>query len=576
MKTYGTIRYEPGVTRGAWLIDCEPQVRSRLKRVFARIEGHGELRVTDTLEMCRELDWFLDRYPMTGDVDRLKVRATQHKARVEQMANILAADYQAGAIPLALPLRDYQRIIPEAVLCTGGLLDADQVGLGKTASAIGMIIDPRARPALVVTLTHLPMQWQNELAKFAPSLRTHILKSAQPYDIMKAMRGRRKVSDAQASLPGVPAETLPDVIITSYSKLAGWADELAGKVKSATFDEVQELRHHTSQKYRAAKHIAHAADYRLGLSATPIFNYGGEIWSVLDVLCPDSLGTREEFIREWCGGDSDGDKPRVRNPQAFGMYVREQGLMVRRTREEVGRELPELTKVPHTISADTAALDKISKSAAELARIILAQGETHKGAKWQAAEEFSNLLRQATGIAKAPYVAEFVRMLVESGEKVVLYAWHRSVYDIWLDTLKDLKPAMYTGTESPTQKAEAARRFIDGETPLLIMSLRSGAGLDGLQGHCRVVVFGELDWSPAVHEQAIGRVHRDGQAEKVIAYFLIADHGADPTIADVLALKKAQSDGLRDPNADIIERLDTGGGHVRRLAETYLGVKEAA
>jgi hypothetical protein len=49
-----------------------------------------------------------------------------------------------------------------------------------------------------------------------------------------------------------------------------------------------------------------------------------------------------------------------------------------------------------------------------------------------------NLLRQATGIAKAPFVADFVRLLVESGEKVLLYGWHREVYSIWRDKLKDL------------------------------------------------------------------------------------------------------------------------------------------
>src|SRR5579884_3848269 len=43
------------------------------------------------------------------------------------------------------------------------------------------------------------------------------------------------------------------------------------------------------------------------------------------------------------------------------------------------------------------------------------------------------------------------------------------------------------------------------------MSLRSGAGLDGLQEDCTVGVFGELDWSPEQHRQCIGRLDRDGQ-----------------------------------------------------------------
>jgi SNF2 family DNA or RNA helicase len=244
--------------------------------------------------------------------------------------------------------------------------------------------------------------------------------------------------------------------------------------------------------------------------------------------------------------------------------------MLRRTRTDVGRELPALSRSIHHIDADTDALDKIGKSAAELARIILQQGETKRGQKMSASEELSNILRQATGIAKAPYVAEFVRLLVESGEKVVLYGWHRTVYDIWLDRLKDLNPVMYTGSESVTQKEAAKAAFISGASQILIISLRSGAGLDGLQQVCRTVVFGELDWSPGVHEQCVGRIYRDGQPDPVLAYYLLAEAGSDPIVADVLNLKKSQIDGVRDPEADLIETLEVEEGHIKRLAESFL------
>ena len=142
-------------------------------------------------------------------------------------------------------------------------------------------------------------------------------------------------------------------------------------------------------------------------------------------------------------------------------------------------------------------------------------------------------------------MAEFVRLLVENGEPVVLYGWHREVYSIWLDKLWELKPLMYTGTESVVAKNHAKNEFMAGRTKVLIMSLRSGAGVDGLQGICRTVVFGELDWSPGVHEQCIGRIHRDGQGDKVLAYYLMSDHGSDPEVARALGIKKEQSDGIK-------------------------------
>lgn len=563
MRTFGTVALsKDGAT---WFIDCEPQVALRLKRLFAKVarSTKGILTLSDTPENGRELAWFLLRYPMLmsdRDRDHLVARETQYKILAADVGRILSGDYTPRGYDLALPLREYQRIAADLALRTGGLLVGDDVGLGKTATAIGVLSDPSCRPALVVTLTHLPRQWQAELQRFLPGVRTHVLKKGTPYPIERP----RTLVD-----PG----GLPDVILSNYHKLSGWAGELAGKIRCVVFDEVQELRHARSQqgptaKYVAAKQIADAAHVKLGLSATPVFNYAGEIHNIVEVLRPGALGTKAEFKTEWCG-DSYGDKEIVKDPKALGSFMRESGLMLRRTRSDVGRELPALTVVPHLIEADLDEINKVASSAADLARIILRQGGMGID-KLKAAEELSWRLRQATGIGKAPFAAEFVNLLVESGERVLVYAWHREVYSLLEDKLKHLRPAFFTGEESPAQKDEAKRRFVEGDAKALIMSLRAGAGLDGLQGVCRTVVFAELDWSPAVHEQAIGRVHRDGQKDPVVAYYLVADSGSDPIVSDVLGLKRAQLDGVRDPNAELVTRSQSDPDRIKRLAQDFL------
>ena len=183
---------------------------------------------------------------------------------------------------------------------------------------------------------------------------------------------------------------------------------------------------------------------------------------------------------------------------------------------------------------------------------------------------FNVLLRQATGVAKAPYVAEFVRLPMASEKKVILFGWHREVYSIWLEQLAEFKPMLYTGTESPKQKANAKDAFVNGDCRLLIISLRAGAGLDGLQSVCKVGVFGELDWSPGVHVQCGGRYWRDGQGEPSLAYFLLSEDGSDPVIADILGLKKGQIEGVLDPDADLVEALTVEPGSIKRLAQAYL------
>src|SRR5690606_20605039 len=145
-------------------------------------------------------------------------------------------------------------------------------------------------------------------------------------------------------------------------------------------------------------------------------------------------------------------KARFEDPEAFGAYLRDNRLMIRRTRREVGRELPRLTRVTQHVECDESAIRRIEGSAGELARILLAESESRRGERMQAAAEFDAILRQTTGIAKAPFVAAFVRMLLESGEPVVLFGWHRAVYEIWREKLSEFNPAFYTGTESAVAK----------------------------------------------------------------------------------------------------------------------------
>jgi SNF2 family DNA or RNA helicase len=130
---------------------------------------------------------------------------------------------------------------------------------------------------------------------------------------------------------------------------------------------------------------------------------------------------------------------------------------------------------------------------------------------------------------------------------------------------------MYTGSETPAEKAKAIDAFVNGPSRVLIMSLRSGAGVDGLQHTCSAAVIGELDWSPAVHDQFIGRLARDGQESPVVSYFLVSDEGSDPVISEVNGIKREQQDGIRNPlAADTFERLEIDPARVKRLAEHYL------
>lgn len=547
-----------------WSIDCEPHVRVRLKRLFGKLDvtREGTLVLTATPETSRDLEWVLERYPMELHPDaarHLEGMARHHDQVLADAWAIMSGSYAPPDFTMALPPRPYQALAAALALKVPGLLLADELGLGKTVAALALISEGGALPAMVVVPAHLPGQWAREIARFLPGLRVHIARIGKAYEL-----------DADGPFP--------DVLVISYHKLDGWQDYARGVFHTVIFDECQELRRPDSMKYRAARHIADGAKHRLGLSGTPIFNYGVEFHAVLDVLAPGALGSQDEFVREWCvtnGGER--RKARIKEPQVFGNYLREQGLMLRRTRQDVAVHLPPCSTIVHEVDADTFALEAVGDSAAELARVILDRTGARRGFEiMKASSEFSGVMRQATGIAKAPYVAAFVELLLKQGTPVVLFGWHREVYSIWAHRLREHDPAWYTGSESPAKKEAEVRRFLDGETNLIMVSLRSGAGLDGLQRRCSTVVFGELDWSPGAMEQCIGRVFRSGQESPVFVYYLTADAGCDPIMVDVLGLKRGQLEGVRDPEGRLVETLEVDPDHVRKLAEDFIGRREGA
>jgi hypothetical protein len=591
-----------------WHLTAAPHVCMALKRTFPRVEiDKQQFCFKHTARHCWELRWFIARYPLDViDQPALDRGAAEYERVVAELEHIDSPSYEGRVIPLAFPLRKYQAKSVDIFNHTGHLIVGDDLGLGKTVTGLGTLTVPKACPAAVVTYSHLQLQWHREVRTFLPGAIPHIIRSRELYDpCVHTIHNRTdKVLGRCVSIDGVRmsfAEHLkwcrdagvttvkrgqvttrvPDVFILTYSKLNDWADWLARICGTIIYDECQELRRDDSNKYSAACRMSHNVPRNLLLSATPIYNMGGEAYNVVSVMAPGALGSWAEFCREWCTGESsERGKVALKDPVAFGSYLRSEYLMVRHSRADVGRELPALSRYTQLVDADQKALDKVSDAAAELARIILGNDEKRrKGIDlMQAGGEFINLLRRSTGIAKAPHVAAFVKLMLEQDTPVILSGWHRTVYEIWNELLADYKPAMYTGSESDQQKDRARARFMKGDTNLLILSNRSGAGLHGLQERCATAVIGELDWSHGPHKQFIGRVHREGQKQPVFAYFVYCDAGSDPVMMDVLGLKEQQHKGVMDPWAsDAPEPADTGAmQRAILLAQCYLQKTGAA
>lgn len=549
-RTYGQLSLIDNKWR---LADIPPHVAIRLKQLFPRIykASSGPFDFPNDENHCADLSWFESRYPFSMSVaDRraLSKGEKQYFATQNRMEDILRPGFE---FKTRQGLRDGQNVRPyqsqaiELTLLRKSLLLGDDVGLGKTYTAAGLLLEPATIPAAVVVQTHLQSQWKEKIEQFT-TLRVHCIKVTKPYSLPEA-----------------------DVYLFRYSQLSGWVDTYRdGFFKTVIYDEIQELRRGTeSDKGCAANILSQHAQYRLGLSATPIYNYGSEIFNILKMLDPSVLGGWDEFLREWCRDDR-----QVSDPEALGSYLREQNIMLRRTKREVGQQMPPLNSIIEYVDPDEKALKDVEALARQLAMRTQMGSFMERG---RAGRELDLLLRHATGVSKAKAVASYVRIMAENDVPVLLMGWHRDVYDIWLKELTDLKPVMFTGSESDKQKNEAVRAFVAKETNIFIMSLRSGAGLDGLQHRCSTVIFGELDWSPKVHEQIIGRLDREGQQEQITAIYLNADEGSDPPMVELLGLKMFQSSGIVDPGRQF-EAKHSDKSRIQALAAQYLIKKQKA
>lgn len=517
---YGTLSYNR--RSKCWTIKGEPCVTEMAARLFPGSERRrGEARFTANRRIIGDVNWLMMRYPLEiAPRDRELWKNALAQAREHVLLRMNAEKLPRRSTPpegtFEGELREFQKEGLSFLLANPRTLLADEMGLGKTVQALACLAATKEFPALIVVPPHLLRNWQTEITRFlrleGKSARVCVLTGLKPYQ---------------------PPEA--DVYIIHYLLLRGWKQALPQMgFKAVVFDEIQELRHGGTEKYSAASLLAAECERVIGLSGTPIYNKGSEIWNVVNILDYHCLGDWESFTRAWCDGYGN---HLVRNPALLGEHLRREGLILRRTKEEVLAELPPKRRLVQEIDSD----DKVYR---ELMRPVMDQLGSllalHPDARERALleEQVGRGERQATGVAKAPFVAAFVRALEDSGEKVLLFAHHHAVMDIYRKELAAYRPVFITGRESTAQKEEAAARFMEGKTNLCVISLRAASGLNLQRASC--VVFGELDWSPAVHSQAEDRAHRMGQKDSILCYYLVAPQGSDRDMQDALGLKVSQ------------------------------------
>ncbi|OEH86076.1 hypothetical protein BHU72_14560 [Desulfuribacillus stibiiarsenatis] len=526
---YGSIDYEDRT--GSWIIHAQPIVLQLIKRLFpsADSRGSGVARFKANKRSTGDLNWLMLRYPLEVKCyekwDSEYVKIVNHA--IESRKILFQPNQKNPGKIFKGILRKYQKEGLAWMQHFKKTLLADEVGLGKTVQFLALVATVNQWPVLLVVPKHLMKQWRRKIDEF---LELPVMKG-QNYALFDRDDNIHFITGTKPyELPQVP------MYITHYGLIGYWKDALdAYSFPIVGFDEIHHLRHTGTQKYSAASLLSEQAEYSIGMSATPIYNYGNEIHSVLNIIEHHCLGDWESFSREWCTGY--GTKL-VAEPEVLNNHLKNEGLLLRRTEDEAKLELPPLNRSIVDIDMDQDLFEKLLKEYETLDKAKKYSETSEWSLKGQLKTKIVEETRKATGIAKAAHVAIFVKSLLDTGEKVLLYGYHHQVYEIWEEEFKEYNPVFIHGKSK--NRDESLDRFMNGDSKLLVMSLRTGEGIDGLQHACRFIVFGELDWSAGIHHQCEGRLARDGQKRTVFSYYLIASNTSDDQILETVGLKKSQ------------------------------------
>ena len=552
-RTYGTLSYNK--RSKCWVVKGDPSVTEFCKRLFPGSAGskRGEARFAAHRRVIGDLCWLMMRFPLEIKMSDLSlwdkaVSDARESAIRKEKAAMMPERMTPPEGSFIGELRPFQQEGLSFLMQHDRCLLADEMGLGKTVQALSFLATTGLFPAIIIPPAHLTLNWMEEASRFlrigGEVPRIHIIRGLKPYELPEA-----------------------DIYIMHYLLLRGWKEVLPTlKMQCVIFDEIQELRHTGTEKYSAASLLSESCEQVIGLSGTPIYNKGGEIWNVINILDFHFLGDWESFSREWCYGYGNAV---VTKPDVLGAYLKREGMMLRRTKKDVLKELPPKRRLVQELDWNDKVYAKLMEPIIPQLTRWRSDATLTSSQRAILEESISQQARQATGVAKAPFVCQFVRALLEGGEQVLLFAHHHDVMDIYKKELKAFSPGFITGRETPLAKDRAVERFMTGKTDVLCISLRAASGLNLQRATC--VVFGELDWSPAVHSQAEDRAHRIGQEDSLLCYYLVAPQGSDAEMQEALGLKVSQFVGLMGDTPASAEEVASAANqakrHVARLAE---------
>ncbi len=473
------------------------------------------------------------------------------KADSAWRAQVKKLDALADFVPqvpttLQAELRDYQLIgyqwLARLAQWGVGACLADDMGLGKTVQALALLLDRAPQgPALVVAPISVAMNWQAEVARFAPTLK------------VRAYHNNRSLADLGAF----------DIVIASYGMLQSDSAAFAAQHwHSVVLDEAQVIKNAATKRSQAA--MALTADFKMIASGTPVENHLGELWNLFRFINPGLLGSKERFAERFANPIERGEKSAKQHLKKLI-----QPFILRRTKTQVLSELPSRTEI--TLQVELSEEERhLYEALRQEAVDKIANMNPAEGKAMQVLAEITKLRRfccnpqlvlknakQTVTSSKLSVFAETVAELLDNKHKALVFSQfvdHLAIIRKHLDQA-GIAYQYLDGSTPPLERKKRVDAFQAGEGDIFLISLKAGGTGLNLTAADYVI---HLDpwWNPAVEDQASDRAHRMGQLRPVTIYRLVVQDTIEEKILALHAQKRDLADSLLE-GGDAAGKMDT-------------------
>ena len=541
--TYGSLSVKKLDGKSVIVIDMD---NDEIELVITRlIPSHHRfpLTVSAHAENSRLLRMILREYPLHIKTQKKWEQLLGEIQKQQDLAKTIQTLKPVDPTPHRFigKLLPFQKLGLDFLLKTNGIaLLADEMGLGKTVQTLAFISQrPDSIPVVVVAPLVTLQNWKREIERF---LRLDVPGSLLKHDTPRVeiiRSGKQKLRPAEFYL----------INYELVSKHVRTLECIHPKL--IVFDEIQNLRNPDTKKFEAchALTLYHHIKYRLGLSGTPIYNRGIEMYGIADIIKPGILGDRGEFIRRYCRGYNPNQTTQDKRITLSNVLKR--SIMIRRKKIDVLPELPEKNRlqqnIPINVTLYKEGLQKLYQkieSAKKSLEQCITEDETEQGLFElnKQVREMRVAERQIAGLAKVPHIIEYVSSLLRDyeDEKFVVFCHHRSVHQVLFDGLWRFNPVQVIGGQKDDTRQNAIDSFQNNkDCRVIICGLRAGnVGINLTSA--AYVIFAELDWSPAIHRQAEDRLHRIGQKRTVFSHYLVGVGTFDEILSGVLVNKTVE------------------------------------